>query len=626
MSQFTTLNEMFQYTLKNYGDKPIYFSKDNSKQFKGVTFRDTYRQAQNVALCLIDMGLEPRDRVGLMADNRYEWAVADMAVLLNGASNVPRGSDSNAAEIEYILEHSGSKFCFVEHEKLLNSILPIADKTSVQKFIVLDKSYKSKDSKVLSFYDLIEKGESLREKHLATLEKRTNEINEEDLFTIIYTSGTTGLPKGVMLTHRNMVYNVVEVPKMIGIVKSDKTLTILPVWHIFERAMYYAIIANGVSYYYTNVRDLRDDFGKVKPTFMASAPRLWENLYLGIKAKLEKASPIQKMIFDTAYEVCKAYREGVDYLEGNKLLMKEESVVEKAQNTATAIFKTVNLFVASKILDSVVFAKIRDVLGGAFRGTISGGGALPAHVDEFFNVIGIPVYEGYGMTECAPIISVRTQGHIIQGSVGYPPPGTEVRILNDHGEQVPKGELGIIHVKGPQVMKGYYNNSEATEKSLKNGWLNTGDRGFISFNNTVSVRGRVKDTIVLLGGENVEPVPIENLLIDHPHISQVIVVGQDQKSLTALIWPDAARLAESGFKVSEGENLNKNTALRSHFAGIVKDVVSSKNGFKSFEKVTDFRFLPKAMQEGDELTIKIGKMKRNVITDKYASLIKEMYS
>ena len=197
-------------------------------------------------------------------------------------------------------------------------------------------------------------------------------------------------------------------------------------------------------------------------------------------------------------------------------------------------------------------------------------------------------------------------------------------VLNDKGQEVKTGELGIIHVKGPQVMKGYYKNPEATAKTIVNGWLNTGDLGFKSFNGTLSVRGRVKDTIVLLGGENVEPVPIENLLLEHAHINQVMVVGQDQKALSCLIWPDVEKLKEAGWNINYGDDLNKNEKLRSHYMTAIKDIISGQNGFKSFERISDFRFLPKAMEVGDELT-NLFKMKRNVISDKYAKLIKSMY-
>jgi long-chain acyl-CoA synthetase len=624
MKNFTTLNDVFYYAKKNYGSKEMFFAKDTAKNFKGRTFSDIFHEAENLALSLLQMGLQPGDRIGLMADNRTEWAIADIATLLNGAVNVPRGSDSTAQEIEYILSHSESKYCFVEHEKLYDSLKPILSNTKVEKVIILDPTYVPKDSTVVNLQTLVRDGEALR-KNLPSLELRSKQVKPDDLFTIIYTSGTTGMPKGVMLTHQNMVYNVVKVPPRVGLKSTDRTLSILPVWHIFERAIDYAIIAEGASIAYTNIRDLRDDFQKIKPSFMASAPRLWENLYLGIKQKLEKAPENKKKLFDFAYDICKKFKDGQDYLAGNRLLTKEESPFERMKNTTVSIGYVLNLFLLAKILDGLVFSKIRDVLGGHLTGTISGGGALPSHVDEFFNVIGIPVYEGYGMTECAPIISVRSVGHVVQGSVGKWPEGTAVRIVNEQGESVPKGKMGVIHIKGPQVMKGYYKNEEATKKAIVDGWMNTGDLGFISFNDTLSVRGRVKDTIVLLGGENVEPVPIENLLLENALINQVIVVGQDQKSLTALVWPDKERMKEVGLQWKEGEDLNQNKDVRLYYQNIVKKQISSENGFKSFEKLSDFRFLPKAMEVGDELT-NLFKMKRNIIHDKYKDLIKSMYN
>ncbi|MCW7490249.1 AMP-dependent synthetase/ligase [Leptospira meyeri] len=623
MKNFTTLNDVFYYANRAYGSKEMFFGKDVGKNFIGRTFSDIFHKAENLALSLLQMGIQPGDRIGLMADNRTEWAIADIATLLNGAINVPRGSDSTPQEIEYILSHSESKYCFVEHEKLYDSLKPVLSNTKVEKVIILDPGFRSKDTLAVSMETLITEGESLR-KNLPSLELRSKQVKPDDLFTIIYTSGTTGMPKGVMLTHQNMVYNVVKVPPRVGLKSSDRTLSILPVWHIFERAIDYAIIAEGASIAYTNIRDLRDDFQKIKPSFMASAPRLWENLYQGIKQKLEKAPENKRKLFDFAYDICKKFKDGQDYLAGNKLQTKEESPFERAKNTAVSLGYVLNLFLLSKVLDGLVFSKIRDVLGGHLTGTISGGGALPAHVDEFFNVIGIPVYEGYGMTECAPIISVRSVGNVVQGSVGKWPEGTIVKVVNDQGESVPKGKMGIIHIKGPQVMKGYYKNEEATSKAIQDGWMNTGDLGFISFNDTLSVRGRVKDTIVLLGGENVEPVPIENLLLENALINQVIVVGQDQKSLTALIWPDKERMKEAGLNPKEGEDLNQNKEIRLYYQNIVKKQISSENGFKSFEKLTDFRFLPKAMEVGDELT-NLFKMKRNVIHDKYKDLIKSMY-
>ncbi|MCC5816260.1 MAG: long-chain fatty acid--CoA ligase [Leptospira sp.] len=624
MNSYQTINEAILYSLGKYGDRELFFTKNAQKDFQGETLKSVFHKAENLGLALIEMGLKPQEKVGIMADNKVEWAIADLSVLINGAVDVPRGSDSTPQEIEYILNHSESKLCFVEDEKLFKSLESIRSKTRVEKWIILDSAFKKETEDVLSIHSLIKKGELLRSQHMSELHKRMRETKSSDLFTIIYTSGTTGLPKGVMLTHQNMVYNIIQVPPLVGLKPGDRGLSILPVWHIFERAMDYAIITNGAAMYYTNVRDLREDFQKAKPTFMASAPRLWENLYTGIKQKLEKASDVQRKVFETAYDICKTWRESVDYLAGNKLIQKEEDVFEKAKNTTFALAASVNLFLPAQIADRVVFQKIRDVLGGQLKGTISGGGALPAHVDEFFNVIGIPVYEGYGMTECAPIISVRKVGRVIQGSVGFPPEGTEVKVLNDKGNPLSTGTIGTIHVKGPQVMQGYYKNPEATSKTLDNGWLNTGDLGFISFNGTLSVRGRAKDTIVLLGGENIEPVPIENILLESAIINQVIVVGQDQKNLTALIWPEISKLEEAGYKIKEGEDLNQRKDVRAEILNVIKKTVSTTNGFKSFEKLADFRFLPKPMEVGDELT-NLFKMKRNVIMDKYKDLIDSMY-
>ncbi|MBX3721586.1 MAG: long-chain fatty acid--CoA ligase [Turneriella sp.] len=623
---YNTINEIFYQAGELYGNKKMFYGKNEKKDFIGYTYGDVLKNAENAAIALIEMGVQGGDRIGLLADNRTEWITADIACLLTGACDVPRGTDVTTEEIKYIMSHADCKICIVENDATLKKLNSVIKDTAVETIIVLDPKYKDTSEKLFTLQQLIDKGASLRDKKIADLKKRSAAVKPDDLFTIIYTSGTTGMPKGVMLSHGNMVYNINEVPKAIGLRPDDSMLSLLPVWHIFERAVDYGAIAKGIPIYYTNVRDVRDDFAKVKPTFMPSAPRLWESLYQGIQQRIEKSEPARKMLFEAAYTVTKAYKKAVDYLAGNELAMQPESDFERMSKTLTSAFVAANLYLPARVADTVVFGKIREAMGGRFRGSISGGGALPAHVDEFFNVIGIPVYEGYGMTECAPIISVRTEGKIVQGSVGFVPNGTEVAILNDKGERVKTGQIGVIHVRGPQVMKGYYKNEEATNKTInKDGWLNTGDLGFFSYNNTLSIRGRAKDTIVLLGGENVEPVPIENKLLEDAQINQVIVVGQDKKTLTALIWPNLDKVKEiASISADPKSDLNKNKELVDHFNRIVKKQVSSENGFKGFERVSDFRFLPKPMEVGDEIT-NLFKMKRNVIADKYAKLIDSMY-
>lgn len=590
-------------------------------------FADLFERAGQIAAGLVVLGTQVGDRIGLFSDNRVEWLLADMATILAGCLDVPRGCDSTAEELAYILEHSGCRFCFVENQAMLQKILSVLESTKLQTIIVLEDPPTASNRQnqtgvqILGLAELTELG-SQHPDARQEVRARSKAVTAEDSFTIIYTSGTTGRPKGVELTHANMIYNVNEVPGMLAVRNGERCLSLLPIWHVFERALEYCLLPYESEIYYTSTRDLRRDFGLVRPTFMASAPRLWESIYDGLMAKLEGTEPAKRKMFDLAVRFNERLQTSFDYLLGNELgnlpgddpQRQLREVLHGARDALPAI-----------ALDQLVFRKIRAALGGRLRGTISGGGALPAHVDRFFNLIGIPVYEGYGMTECSPIISVRSRGHVVQGSVGFCPPGTTVQVRREDQSEADIGETGVIYVRGPQVMKGYYKDPQATAAVLKDGWLCTGDLGFVSRNGTLSIRGRAKDTIVLLGGENVEPEPIENRLRQNNRISQVVVVGQDRKTLAALIWPNLEQLHKEGLIPStEATDLNSNDQLRSVFSTLIKETVSATNGFKAFERVTGFAFLPKALEVGDELT-NLFKLKRNRIAEKYATLIDGIY-
>ncbi len=292
-------------------------------------------------------------------------------------------------------------------------------------------------------------------------------------------------------------------------------------------------------------------------------------------------------------------------------------------------------------LDKIVLAKIRAATGGQLKASISGGGALPRHVDEFFGNIGINVLEGYGMTETSPVISVRTFEKLIIGSVGVIVPKTRLQIRNDNNAvltevdesgNITQGKMGlkgVVFIKGPQVMKGYFKNEEATSKAISDGWMNTGDMGMINFKKTLTLTGRAKDTVVLLGGENVEPVPIENKLQESAYISQCMVIGQDQKNLGAIVVPDFEKLQEwakeNGINESNNEKLIENSKVYDLYRKEIKALNNTKNGFKSFEQVTPFILISKPFEVGDELN-NMMKMKRHVITEKYSDKIKKIYS
>lgn len=606
------------------------FSKRGSgpdRRFSETTFPELFEKAGNLAAALAELGVRPGDRVGLFADNREEWLLADMAVIRNGALDVPRGTDSTAEEIRYIVDHSGSRIAFVEDPAVFGRVRETLEQSAVETVVLMEGTTARTESgslRTLPLAQLLGRPSAGAE---AEVSQRSSRVGPADPFTIIYTSGTTGRPKGVELTHANMIYNVNEVPSMIGVQKGERCLSLLPIWHVFERALEYCILPFGAKLYYTNTRDLRGDFEQAKPTFMASAPRLWESIYDGIMNKMENSKELERQIFRTALSINRRLHRSVSFLRGNELgALPEENVGRQAVEAA----RSARDFLPAKVLDRIVFHKIRAALGGHLRGTISGGGALPAHVDEFFNAIGIPVYEGYGMTECSPIISVRKRGRVVQGSVGFTPPGTEVRIVGEQGRNAAVEELGVIHVRGPQVMKGYYLDAQATALVLSDGWLNTGDLGFISRNGTLSIRGRAKDTIVLLGGENVEPEPIENCLRQSPYVEQVMIVGQDRKSLGALIRPNLELLQREGLLPGDkpkapAADLNEDAALRLRFAKIIKEQVNADSGFKSFERITGFAFLPRPFEVGRELT-NLYKLRRNAIAEEYAMLIDGIYA
>lgn len=612
---------------ERFKDKPAFATRGSGKVFVSSSFADVFQQAYRLASALIDLGLAPREHVALFADNRYEWILSDLAVILCGAADVPRGSDVTESEMSYIVAHADARFAIVENENVLRKLESVRSHLpKLETIIVMDGSgvtgVKKERSGLYTLSDLLSRP-GLNGRHREEIDKRVNEIRGDDLFTLIYTSGTTGAPKGVQLTHANMVSQITGNPFRIS--PEDRILSILPVWHIFERVFEMFAMANGCCTYYTNVRNLREDMAIVKPTFMASAPRLWESVYQGILTNVGKSSPVRKFLFSLAAGVAKRFRGAVRILTRRELRLKKGAFALTIGRWVLALVSVPVFLLPFLLLDTLVLRKIRKATGGALRGSVSGGGALPYHVDTFFNDIGIPVLEGYGLTETSPVLAVRTFENLVIGTVGPLYRGTELRLVDlNSGDTIYPGTKGLgrsgeIHVRGPQVMKGYYKNPEATSRVMKDGWFNTGDLGVMTWNHCLKIVGRSKDTVVLSGGENVEPVPIENKLLESALIDQCMVVGQDQKFLGALIVP-----ARSAFGGEELEKLAASSDVEDAVRQEIRRLVSADQGFKSFERVIDFRLLPKPFETGDELTAKLS-VKRHVVSEKYAALIASMY-
>ena len=628
-----TLAVLYREAAERFGDLPAFAAKDSSGAYQPISYRQLYDDGLSLATALIDLGLRQREHVGLLSDNRPEWILCDYGVLLAGCADVPRGTDVTGAEIAHILAHSDSRFVFVENAGILEKFERVRHSVrGVEKIFLMDPKASASPG-VVRLQDLIVRGRTLRAAGDRRVEERIANVRPEDLFTIIYTSGTTGTPKGVQLTHSNMTSQVRNLPFDLG--PGDRALTILPVWHSYERVFEMVAISMGVCTYYTNLRSIGEDLKTVRPTVMASAPRLWENLYQKLMARIDEAPPLRRGLFHAARFCTCHVKRAESYFRGQELATSGRPLFERGARAVAHFFRWIVLYVPYRILDRLVLAKLRAAVGcGEFRGTISGGGALQPHVDEFFNFIGIPVLEGYGLTESSPVLAVRTWKNLVIGTVGPFYPETEMRIVDLENGRVlypdrsrkdqGRGRQGEIHARGPQIMKGYYKDPEGTSRVFQAGWLKTGDIGMVTFNDCLKILGRCKDTIVLLNGENVEPLPIESKLVHSPLVDHCMIVGQDQKHIGALIVPALDGFRAAGIHAANLLELAANPRTRALMEAEIRRLINPELGFKSHERIADFRFVTKPFEVGQEMTATF-KLKRHIVTSQYASLIEEMY-
>jgi long-chain acyl-CoA synthetase len=627
-----TLTEVFANAARRYDGMPAFCRKDAAGVFQPTSFRELYEKGLDLATSLIDLGVRARDHVAIIADNRLEWIVCDYGILLAGAADVPRGTDITDGEMEYILSHSDARVVFVENASILRRVLELRPRLpNITEIVVMAPGVDAPEG-VRHWENLLADGAARRSAGVQTATERSREVRPEDLFTIIYTSGTTGTPKGVQLTHANMCSQIENLP--LELRPGDRALAILPIWHSYERVFEMLCVSRGVATHYTTLRSVAEDLKTVKPTVMASAPRLWENLYLKILSNVKSAPPVRRAMFHLAYGATRNVKRAERFFLGQQLDTHHRSFGESLGLALQHAGLWLVSILPAKLLDGLVLKKLRAIVGGEFRGTISGGGALQPHVDEFFNFIGIPVLEGYGMTETSPVLAVRTWNNLVIGTVGPFFPHTEIRIVDlasgatlypdPSRPDAGRGLRGEIHVKGPQVMRGYYKNPEATERVLRDGWMNTGDIGMVTFNDCLKILGRSKETIVLLNGENIEPVPIEARLAQSAFIDQCMVVGQDKKSLGVLVVPSFEPFRVAGVTASSAEALEADPEARRLVEADIRKLISPASGFKAFERIVDFRFLPKPFEVGDEMTNTF-KLKRHVIAERYAALIEAMF-
>jgi long-chain acyl-CoA synthetase len=627
-----TVPKRIKTVAEQYPNEDALLSKDADGVFQVTTYGELYQLARSFGAGLLDLGIRRGDHIGIISDNRLEWMIADLGILGIGAVDVPRGSDSTVGEIAYILGHADCPATLAENETQLRKIQENSgDLPKLERIIVMDPAYEPKDDKapfeVIPFQAVVDRGKTLLASDADVFERELETGDTDDIATLIYTSGTTGEPKGVMLAHRSFLFQMDRIHTAISLTPEDLFISVLPIWHSFERAVEYVVLNRAAAIAYSKPvgKIMLDDMQKLKPTWMASVPRIWEGVRSAVYRNINSEGGAKKALFYAFVAIGQAHAFLRTMFRGLlPQFHKRTRIVDAAVS-----FLPLLLLTPFKLLgDVLVFGKLRARLGGRFKAGVSGGGALPSYVDRFFQAAGILLLEGYGLTETGPILSVRKQHAPVPGTVGPLLPDIEHRVLGEDMSLKPPGEKGVLYVKSEQVMEGYYKRPEATAQVLSEGWLNTGDVAVFTHGGAFTILGRAKDTIVLMGGENVEPTPIEEKLVQSEYIEQAMVVGQDQKFLGALIVPNM-EMVESyangrGTSYIEAAELLERPEIQDLVHDEIQALINPKNGFKAFERIFRFTLIPKPFEVGRELTHTL-KKRRNVVDELYAREIRDLF-
>ncbi|MFP3042636.1 long-chain fatty acid--CoA ligase [Treponema primitia] len=631
-----TLPLMLRKRVRTIPSVVAQYAKDAAGHFQPKTYQQFYNEILYTASGLLELGTKRGDHIGIISDNRQEWIVTDFAILSIGAADVPRGCDSMEQEITYILGFTECPLCFVENQKQISKIIARRADLPLLSIIV---SYNHVDQhileaardagiRVLEFGGLLELGKGRCSLNPGEIETEMEKGRKEDLATIIFTSGTTGEPKGVMLSHDNFLVQQPSWRLVFEVKTGDIWLSVLPVWHVFERSMEYIIfyLNSGIAYSKPVSSVLLADFQNIRPHWMVSVPRVWESIMDWSNRHVKKQGWIFKNGFEFFMTVGIMYNYFRDLTFGR---IPNFHGRVRLFDFFMGIIPLILLCPIQCLTALIVFRPIKKRLGGRFKAGLSGGGALPLKVDLFFNAIGIRLQEGYGLTEAAPIVAARRYKAPRCTTVGQLLLNTEARIVDDTGTILPPGHNGHLQVRGGQVMQGYYRKPELTAKVLSpDGWLETGDIAMMTYDNEVRITGRAKDTIVLLGGENVEPVPIENKIRESSWVSHCIVVGQNQKYIAALVVPVQEALMsfaeENNIPIVDYESLLQQAEINELISNEVSRLVSAQAGFKTYERVFKLKLIPKPFEVGEELTGKM-ELQRAKITAKYGKEIGSLF-
>jgi long-chain acyl-CoA synthetase len=590
-----TLGELFKQAAEKHNRRDaLNYKKDG--EWRSISSDEMIDRAENIALGLYSLGIRAGDRVALLASNSPEWTLTDAGCQLAGIIDAPIYTTLAPNSVEYIIKDAGAKIFFLENKKQFERIKAIFPNCpALEKLVLFDFSDIETDD-AISLADLEKIGAELKAEKPGLIKELMDAVEPDDIATLIYTSGTTGEPKGVMLSHTNLVSNSIDAGENFDFSKDDKPLSVLPLSHVFERSGMYLYILNGMAVHYAESIDkIAENLSEVRPTIFVGVPRLFEKVYEKAKLNAAQASRTKEMIFDWAIEIAKEYalrnekKEEIPYL----------------------------LAVKHSIADKLVFSKLRAFFGGDLRSCITGGAALSNDIYLIFNGAGISLMQGYGLTETSPVNTTNTLMNLRLGTVGKPIRNVEIRIAED----------GEIEVSGPNVMQGYYNKPEATKEAFtEDGWFKTGDIGEISKDGFLKITDRKKELFKTSGGKYIAPSPIEQMIKSCRYVSQVVLVGNERKFASALIVPSFEQLAN--FARSEGLELKTPKEFCGHPSVLElfeREVDVICKDLSRYERVKRIALLEEELTvEGGELTPTL-KIKRRIVNEKYSEVIEQIY-
>jgi long-chain acyl-CoA synthetase len=587
----STLTELF-LKAASYNKADCLMSKVGGT-YQPISTAELVDRVRRLSKALLELGVERGDRVALMSENGPHWPTVDFATLCAGAALVPIYPTLLPDQSSYIAGNCGAKVVIAETAAHLDGLLAHADEMpEVRQFVLIKGT--SSDPKVITLDKLMERGAGA---DAATFEARARAVKPDDLATFIYTSGTTGTPKGVMLTHGNLASNVSAGLSVLNFQEGSTALSFLPLSHVFERMVDYCYFLRGCTIAYAeSVAAVSQNMAEVKPHVFVSVPRVYEKVLSKVQEGVAASSPIKQKLFAWA------------------VALGRQALPYRLKNQRPPGFLGLQLGLADKL----VFSKIKARLGGRFDFAVSGGAPLSRDVAEFFWGAGIPIYEGYGLSETSPVITVNSREHVKMGTVGKPIPDVTVKIAED----------GEILSKGPNIMKGYWGMEKETAEVIDaEGWFHTGDIGEVDAEGFLRITDRKKELIINAYGKNVAPAPIENSLKGSRFIGQAVVIGDRRKFLSALLVPDFEALKpwaeKQGIATASNEQLIADPKVKEM---IGHEVAAVNANLAGFEKIVAWELLPNEFTlETGEITPTL-KVKRRVVNQKYGPIIDRLYA